>query len=55
MGRRQCALPGTRWHDYGTAPRPGRKIGHITVLAADDETLKTRIEAVEALLVNDLG
>lgn len=49
------ALPGTRWHDYGKAPRPGRKIGHITVLAADEETLAARVQAVEALLVNDLG
>ncbi|MGM8850046.1 5-(carboxyamino)imidazole ribonucleotide synthase [Salinicola halophyticus] len=49
------ALPGTHWHDYGKAPRPGRKIGHITVLAADDETLKARIDAVALLLKNDLG
>ncbi|WP_353979536.1 5-(carboxyamino)imidazole ribonucleotide synthase [Salinicola endophyticus] len=49
------AVPGTRWHDYGKAPRPGRKIGHITVLAGDDETLAERVAAVEALLVNDLG
>lgn len=49
------ALPGTRWHDYGKAPRPGRKIGHVTILAADDDTLKSRVAAVESLLVNDLG
>jgi 5-(carboxyamino)imidazole ribonucleotide synthase len=22
------------WHDYGKQPRPGRKIGHCTVVAA---------------------
>ena len=22
------------WHDYGKEPRPGRKIGHCTVVAA---------------------
>ncbi|WP_110666486.1 5-(carboxyamino)imidazole ribonucleotide synthase [Salinicola halophilus] len=49
------ALPGARWHDYGKAPRPGRKIGHVTVLAVDDRTLAERVAAVEALLVNDLG
>lgn len=49
------AVPGTRWHDYGKAPRPGRKIGHITVLAPDEAKLDERVEAVEALLVNDLG
>lgn len=49
------AIPGTRWHDYGKAPRPGRKIGHITVLAVSEEQLNERIAAVETLLVNDLG
>nr|WP_298412300.1 5-(carboxyamino)imidazole ribonucleotide synthase [uncultured Halomonas sp.] len=48
-------ISGTRWHDYGKAPRPGRKIGHITVLASSNEQLAERIEAVEKLLVNDLG
>lgn len=48
-------VPGTRWHDYGKAPRPGRKIGHITVLASSEEQLSERIAAVESLLVNDLG
>ena len=27
-------VPGLHWHDYGKAPRPGRKIGHCTVVAA---------------------
>lgn len=48
-------IPGTRWHDYGKAPRPGRKIGHITVLAASEEQLSERVAAIEALLANDLG
>jgi 5-(carboxyamino)imidazole ribonucleotide synthase len=26
-------IPDLHWHDYGKAPRPGRKLGHITVLA----------------------
>lgn len=49
------SVAGTRWHDYGKAPRPGRKIGHITVLAQDDEQLAQRVAAMERLLVNDLG
>jgi 5-(carboxyamino)imidazole ribonucleotide synthase len=49
------AVPGTRWHDYGKAPRPGRKIGHVTVLAASEEQLSERLAAVEKLLINDLG
>ena len=28
------ALPGVHWHDYGKEARPGRKIGHCTVVAA---------------------
>jgi 5-(carboxyamino)imidazole ribonucleotide synthase len=28
------ALPGVHYHDYGKAPRPGRKIGHCTIVAA---------------------
>jgi len=27
------ALPGVHFHDYGKAPRPGRKIGHCTIVA----------------------
>jgi 5-(carboxyamino)imidazole ribonucleotide synthase len=27
-------LPETHWHDYGKEPRPGRKLGHITLLAS---------------------
>ena len=32
---RALAVPGLHWHEYGKAPRPGRKIGHAT-LTADD-------------------
>lgn len=28
------ALPGVHWHDYGKSPRPGRKVGHCTIVAA---------------------
>ncbi|NJD31985.1 MAG: 5-(carboxyamino)imidazole ribonucleotide synthase [Gammaproteobacteria bacterium] len=27
------ALPGVHWHDYGKEPRPGRKVGHCTIVA----------------------
>jgi 5-(carboxyamino)imidazole ribonucleotide synthase len=30
---RLLKIPGLAYHDYGKAPRPGRKIGHCTVLA----------------------
>jgi phosphoribosylaminoimidazole carboxylase (NCAIR synthetase) len=26
------AEPGLHWHDYGKSPRPGRKLGHITLV-----------------------
>ena len=26
--------PGLHWHDYGKTPRPGRKLGHVTVTEA---------------------
>jgi len=29
------AIPGAHLHDYGKAPRPGRKIGHVTVHCGD--------------------
>ena len=29
------AVPGVAVHDYGKAWRPGRKLGHVTALAAD--------------------
>jgi 5-(carboxyamino)imidazole ribonucleotide synthase len=39
IGRRPAAkkllrIPGAHWHDYGKRPRPGRKLGHVTVIAA---------------------
>jgi 5-(carboxyamino)imidazole ribonucleotide synthase len=41
-------------HDYGKAPRAGRKVGHITVTASDDDFfLEERVARVEAALVNE--
>ena len=37
------AIPGAHLHDYGKAPRPGRKLGHCTLLRP------SRDEALEAL------
>jgi len=44
------SVPGTSWHDYGKSPRPGRKLGHVTVTAPDPATLESRIERLEALI-----
>ena len=37
------AVPNAHLHLYGKAPRPGRKLGHVTVRADLANTLKTRL------------
>jgi 5-(carboxyamino)imidazole ribonucleotide synthase len=37
------AVPGAHLHDYGKVARPGRKLGHITVVADDADTLTARM------------
>ncbi|MEO0997767.1 MAG: 5-(carboxyamino)imidazole ribonucleotide synthase [Pseudomonadota bacterium] len=37
-------VPGLALHDYGKTPRPGRKLGHATIVAADEQTLAERLE-----------
>ena len=45
------ALPGTRLHLYGkTEPRAGRKMGHLTITAADASTAKAVALQAAALL-----
>ncbi|MEO1119538.1 MAG: 5-(carboxyamino)imidazole ribonucleotide synthase, partial [Pseudomonadota bacterium] len=34
-------------HDYDKPPRPGRKVGHVTVTAADHATLSRRLDNLE--------
>jgi 5-(carboxyamino)imidazole ribonucleotide synthase len=36
------AVPGAHLHLYGKEPRPGRKLGHVTVVADDLDTLRHR-------------
>ena len=44
------AVPGAHVHLYGKAPRPGRKLGHVTALGGDvDTALATAHRAVAAL------
>jgi 5-(carboxyamino)imidazole ribonucleotide synthase len=47
------AIPGTHLHDYGKPPRPGRKLGHVTVLASNDDELSARLEALLPLISSD--
>jgi 5-(carboxyamino)imidazole ribonucleotide synthase len=37
------ALPGAHVHLYGKAPRAGRKVGHVTLVDADEATVARAI------------
>ncbi|AEB12423.1 5-(carboxyamino)imidazole ribonucleotide synthase [Marinithermus hydrothermalis] len=41
-------VPGAHLHLYGKTPRPGRKLGHVTVCADDTATLEARLAALRA-------
>jgi 5-(carboxyamino)imidazole ribonucleotide synthase len=44
------AVPGAHLHDYGKAARPDRKVGHVTVTAADPDELDERVGVLRAVL-----
>ncbi|CAM3583072.1 5-(carboxyamino)imidazole ribonucleotide synthase [Deinococcus frigens] len=44
------ALPGTRLHLYHKAWRAGRKLGHVNLVAADEQTLRARLSQLETLI-----
>lgn len=44
------ALEGTRIHLYHKAHRQGRKLGHVNLVAPDEETLWVRLDRLEALI-----
>ena len=41
---------GAHAHDYAKAPRPGRKVGHLTLRADTREDLQERLSPVLALV-----
>lgn len=45
---RMLAIDAAHVHLYGKAPRPGRKLGHVTVWAPDAVQLETRAASVQA-------
>jgi 5-(carboxyamino)imidazole ribonucleotide synthase len=47
-----AAVPGAHLHVYGKDPRPGRKLGHVTVRSADAEHRDALMLKVEALLTD---
>jgi len=44
------AVAGAELHDYGKAPRAGRKVGHVTVVDADRHQVLARLATLERLL-----
>jgi len=40
------AVPGLHWHDYGKSARPGRKIGHCTLIEASAGRRDRRVRAL---------
>ncbi len=52
---RVLALPGVHVHDYGKAPRAGRKVGHATVRAPTPEARAEALAALEALAEGSWG
>jgi 5-(carboxyamino)imidazole ribonucleotide synthase len=46
------AIPGAHLHSYGKQPRPGRKLGHITLVADDPDTLRERVVQVSGHLTD---
>lgn len=42
------SIPGVHWHDYGKRPRPGRKVGHLTITASSANELDERLERLRS-------
>jgi 5-(carboxyamino)imidazole ribonucleotide synthase len=45
---RLLAVPGAHVHLYGKEPRPGRKLGHVTLVDADDASVAVVVELANA-------
>ena len=48
------AVPGAHVHLYDKAPRPGRKLGHVTVRGPDADSLTSRLALLEERLAEEL-
>jgi len=47
--RAVLAIPGAHFHDYAKEPRPGRKVGHVTITADDLDELLPRMAQLAGL------
>jgi 5-(carboxyamino)imidazole ribonucleotide synthase len=45
-------IPGAHLHSYGKQPRPGRKLGHVTLVADDPDPLRERVAQVSGHLTD---
>lgn len=50
-----CAIAGATYHDYGKQPKPGRKVGHVTIVQSDKAAFDQAVAAVDALIENILA
>ena len=48
--KRILAIDGAHYHWYGKEVRPGRKVGHVTLVAEDSETLGRRMAELSAVI-----
>src|SRR4029079_3806214 len=46
------AIPAAHLHSYGKQPRPGRKLGHVTLLADGPDALRERVLQVPGHLTD---
>jgi 5-(carboxyamino)imidazole ribonucleotide synthase len=44
------AMPNAHLHLYAKTPRPGRKLGHVTLRAADNKILESRLAEIQSLI-----
>lgn len=47
---RLLAIADAHLHDYGKTPRPGRKVGHVTVRASTEDELRERLRQIERVV-----
>ena len=47
------AMANAYLHDYGKTPRPGRKLGHVNVVARSTTELNRSLDAIEKMLDSD--
>ena len=52
---RVAAVEGAHVHLYDKAPRAGRKIGHVTLNAADASTLAARVPGLAAAMAFEVA